>query len=50
MAAIVYNVRRMKKLVTAIKWIGEWLFVIFVLVPLLLLSLALWKKDMYEDN
>ena len=41
---MVYNAAMMK----FVKWVGEWLFVIFVLLPLILISMALWKKEMYE--
>lgn len=39
-------IRKMKKLLC---WIGEWLFIIFVLAPLMIISLWLWKKDMHES-
>ena len=32
-----------------LKWVGEWLFIIFVLLPLILISLSVWRKEM-EDN
>jgi hypothetical protein len=40
-------VRGMMKFV---KWVGEWLFVIFVLLPLLLVSLCLWKKELKDHD
>jgi hypothetical protein len=43
---MVYNAGMMKFL----KWIGEWLFIIFVLLPLILISLSVWRKEMEDDH
>ena len=32
-----------------LKWVGEWLFVIFVLLPMILISMALWKREMHDE-
>ena len=32
-----------------LKWVGEWMFAIFILIPLVLVYLYLWKNEM-EDN
>jgi len=40
----------MRKIREAIRWIGEWLFIIFVLLPVLLVLLIRWKKEMYDDE
>ena len=32
-----------------IKWIGEFLFIIFILFPLGYITISLWKRE-YHDN
>jgi len=38
----------MKNTIKFLKWVGEWLFVIFIFIPFFLFNLSRWKKETFN--